>query len=100
MQKKTALLFLLLLLTLTSCTSNENIPIDSNDTNSDSKEKIGTNINIPKETTQGSIDIISSEDPSKDSPDENDNTMENPKEALTKILTELQELDELLNGTD
>lgn len=95
LQKKTILLFLSLMLVLTGCTSNKNKPVNSSTTKPVQKE-------IPKkeQPTQGSIHMDNpSQTTSEDNSNENEATND-PKEALTKILTELQELDELLNGSN
>lgn len=90
------------MLVLTSCTGSESTPVKSSTTKPIQKEDPVKNPNDTHQdsTTKSSIDTANPpEDTSDNSSDENEAT-EDPKEALTKILTELQELDELLNGTD
>lgn len=92
----------MLVLTVCSCTGGKNEPAESSNT----KPKKETSIEVPKRDASqepASKSSIDTADPSND-PTENDSeeneTMSDPKEALTKILMELQELDELLNGTN
>lgn len=102
MQKKTILLFLLLLLVLAGYTGCEDQPAESSNAKPSQKEiqKKNPNNDLPNPTTKGSIDsTVPNDTDFEDTSNENEAT-EDPKEALTKILTELQELDELLNRTD
>lgn len=95
LQKKTILLFLSFMLILTGCTNSENKPVDSSTTKPVQGE-------TPKkeQPTQGSIHMDTPpQTTSEDDSNENEATND-PKEDLTKILTKLQELDELLNGSN
>lgn len=86
------------MLVLTGCTSGKTKPVESSHTKPYQKEQPKDTQQEP--TTKSSIDVVNPSDHTLENDSNENEATEDPKEALTKILTELQELDELLNGTN
>lgn len=95
MPKRTVLLFLSLLV-LTGCTGRK-VPAVSPDTETHTQPNQDTPASRQDDTISSNGSINVSQEPQGDS-EENTETTENPEQTLNKILNELHELDELMDG--